>query len=180
MLFRHTSLLLNNLFTQIRDTCLKHSQNLNNTASNHDKHEESNQTFAYRWVIGMFCCLANGDLPTFVDVFIELLLSVADASRCWLFHWYEASNGTSENTRRAYYNKVKEINDSRWKGVYSRWNLSVLGWKLLRGHTATFYSTPRSRGGRFKNTDQAESIIIPSQFHVHPPAVFFRCIFGNQ
>lgn len=81
------------LFTQIGNTCLKHSQNLNNTTSNNHKHEKGNKTFAYRWIIGVFCRLADGDLPTFIDVAIEFLLSVANVSWCRLFQskillWY--------------------------------------------------------------------------------------------
>lgn len=71
-------------FTQIRDTSLKHSQNLHKTTSNNHKHKEGNKTFAYRWIIGVFCRLAHGDLPTFIDVAIEFLLSIANVSWCWL------------------------------------------------------------------------------------------------
>jgi hypothetical protein len=72
------------LFTQIGNTRLKHSQNLNNTTSNNYKHKESNKTFAYGWIIGMFCRLPDGDVSTFVDVAIEFLLSVSNVSWCWL------------------------------------------------------------------------------------------------
>ena len=71
-------------FTQVRDTSLKHSQNLHKTTSNNHKHKEGNKTFAYRWIIGVFCRLAHGDLPTFIDVAIEFLLSIANVSWCWL------------------------------------------------------------------------------------------------
>ena len=33
----------------------------------------------------MFTRLANGDIPPFVDVSIEFLLSVTNVSWCWLF-----------------------------------------------------------------------------------------------
>jgi len=33
----------------------------------------------------MFTRLPDGDMPTFVDVAIEFLLSVANVSWCWLF-----------------------------------------------------------------------------------------------
>ena len=36
----------------------------------------------------MFCRLANGNMPTFIDVAIEFLLSIANVSWCWLF-WSE-------------------------------------------------------------------------------------------
>mmetsp|Transcript_18300 Transcript_18300/g.30003 ORF Transcript_18300/g.30003 Transcript_18300/m.30003 type:complete len:112 (+) Transcript_18300:814-1149(+) len=73
------------LFSQIGNTCLKHSQNLNNATSNNHKHEEGDKTFAYRWIIGVFCRLANGNMPTFIDVAIEFLLSIANVSWCWHF-----------------------------------------------------------------------------------------------
>ncbi len=71
-------------FTQIRDTGLKHSQNLHNTTSNHHKHKKGNKPFAYRWIISVFCRLAHGDLSTFIDVAIEFLLSITNVSWCWL------------------------------------------------------------------------------------------------
>ena len=76
--------LLNYLFTQIGNTCLKHSQNLNKTTPNNNKHEKGNKTLAYGRIISVFCCLADGDMSTFVDVAIEFLLSVANVSWCWL------------------------------------------------------------------------------------------------
>lgn len=86
--------------TQIRDTGLKHSQNLHNTTSNHHKHKKGNKSFAYRCIVSVFCRLANGDLPTFIDVAIEFLLSIANVSWCWLYSirekcWISCSCGVS-------------------------------------------------------------------------------------
>ena len=36
----------------------------------------------------MFTRLADGDIPPFVDVSIEFLLSVTNVSWCWLFFCY--------------------------------------------------------------------------------------------
>ena len=77
---------------KIRSTRLEHPQDLNETTPHDHEHEENDETLTYGWIVDMLACFPNRNMSPFINVLVEFITSVAEASWCWLL-WRRAAWG---------------------------------------------------------------------------------------